>query len=126
VKTKIMTTAPDSLKGKSIEWTGVHHSAEGDFTEISTHVVSYETPDRCFVTASGSFMGEADYVYKKMDDRMGIVIYHPDDYRGRPDVVLYAIFDFAEGTDRAVILAGGEPFAVADGKIREVATPARE
>jgi hypothetical protein len=39
-------------------------------------------------------------------------------------VVLHAMFDFAEGTDRAVILAGGE-LAVADGTMREVGTPPR-
>jgi hypothetical protein len=52
---------------------------------------------------------------------MAIVIYRPEQYRGRSDVVLYAMFDFAEAKDRAVVLAGGEPFAVADGSMCEVA-----
>jgi hypothetical protein len=56
---------------------------------------------------------------------MGIVIYHPREYQGRSDVVLYAMFDFLEAKDRAVLVAGGEPFAVADGSMREVATPLR-
>jgi hypothetical protein len=118
-----MATAPDTLVGKSIEWTGVHHSEHGDFTDISTHVVTYETPDHCYVTAGGKRVGEARYTYKRLDDRMGIVIYYPKEYQGRSDVVLNAMFDFAEGKDRAVLTAGGEPFAVADGDMREVATP---
>jgi hypothetical protein len=116
-----MVKAPDTLVGKSIEWTGVHHSAHGDFTELSTHVVAYETEDTCYVTAGGKLAGEARYTYKKLDDRMSIVIYRPERYQGRSDVVLYAMFDFAQATDRAVLVAGGEPFAVADGSMREVA-----
>jgi len=120
-----MTHAPDTLVGKSIEWTGVHHSEHGDFTDLSIHVITYETEDRCYVTAGGKRVGEACYTFKKLDDRMAIVIYRPEQYLGRAGVVLYAMFDFAEGTDRAVILADGEPFAVADGSMREVATPPR-
>jgi hypothetical protein len=48
-----MVKAPDTLVGKSIEWTGVHHSAHGDFTELSTHVVTYETEYTFYVTAGG-------------------------------------------------------------------------
>jgi hypothetical protein len=48
----------------------------------------------------------------ELDDRMAIVIYRPNEYQGRSNVVLYAMLDFAEGTDRAVILAGGKPFAI--------------
>jgi hypothetical protein len=117
--------APVTLKGRSIEWTGVHHSAHGDFTDISTHVVTYETAQTCYVTAGGKLVGEARYTYTKLDDRMAIVIYYPKEYQGRSDVVLYAMFDFAKATDRAILLAGGEPFAVADGRMREVATPPR-
>ncbi len=120
-----MATAWDTLTGKSIEWTGVHHSVHGDFNDLSTHVVSYETEDTWYVTADGKLVGEATYTYKKLDDRMAILIYRPERYQGRADVVLYAMLDFAQATDRAVILAGGEPFAVADGTIREVATPPR-
>ena len=120
-----MTKAPDTLVGKSIEWTGVHHSEHGDFTDISTHVVTYETEDTCYVTAGGKLVGEARYTYTKLDDRMAIVIYRPEQYQGRSDVVLYAMFDFAHAKDRAVLLAGGEPFAVADGSMREVATSPR-
>jgi hypothetical protein len=120
-----MGQAPNTLVGKSIEWTGVHHSVHGDFTDLSTHVVTYETEDRCYVTAAGKFAGNARYKYKRLDERMAIVIYHPEQYQGRSDVVLYAMFDFAEGTDRAIILAGGEPFAVAEGRMRGVATPPR-
>jgi hypothetical protein len=115
-----MANSPDNLIGKSIEWTGVHHSELGDFTELSTHVVTYETADRCSVTAGGKSAGIARYIYKRLDDRMAIVIYHPESYQGRSDVVLYAMFDFVQGTDRAVILAGGKPFATAEGKMREV------
>jgi len=113
----------ETLVGRSIEWTGVHHSVHGDFTEISTHVVSYETDNRCYVTVQGRLAGEAQYEYKKLDDRMAVLIYHPESYQGRSDVVLYAMLDFASATDRAVILSGGRPFAVADGRMREVATP---
>ena len=121
-----MESAPDALVGRSIEWTGVHHSVDGDFTELSTHTVTYETENSCYVTAGGLLVGEASYIYRKMDEQIGIVIYRPNDYRGRSDVVLNAIFNFSEGTDRAVITAGGEPYAVADGTIREVETPARD
>jgi hypothetical protein len=120
-----VTKAWDTLAGRSLEWTGVHHSEAGDFTELSTHVVSYETEDACYVTAGGKGVGEARYTYTRFDDRMAVVIYRPERYQGRSDVVLYAMLDFEEGTDRAVILAGGKPFAVADGTIREVATPPR-
>ena len=65
--------APETLVGLSIEWTGVHHSETGDFTDISTHTVTYETADRCFVTAGGKRVGDAAYVYKRLDKRMGIV-----------------------------------------------------
>jgi len=121
----LMAGAPDTLVGRSIEWTGVHHSEHGDFTDISTHIVTYETADTCYVTAGGKRVGEARYTYKKFDDRMAIVIYHPKEYQGRSDVVLYAMFDFAQAKDRAVLVAGGEPFAVADGDMCEVATPPR-
>ena len=120
-----MAKAYHMLAGKSIEWTGVHHSEHGDFKDIGTHVVSYETENTCYVTAGGELVGEASYTYKKLDDRMGIVVYRPKRWQGRPDVVLYAMLDFAQGKDRAVILSGGEPFAVADGTICEVATPPR-
>lgn len=118
-----MAEAPETLVGKSIEWTGVHHSELGDFTNISTHVVTYETEQTCYVTAGGRVVGQATYDYKKLDQRMAIVIYRPEEYQGRSDVVLYAMFDFVEGTDRAVLLASGEPFAVADGTMREVVSP---
>jgi hypothetical protein len=36
------------------------------------------------------------------------------------------MLDFAEGKDRAVILSAGEPFAVADGDMREVARLSRD
>jgi len=39
--------APESLIGKSIEWTVVHHSEKGDFTDLSTHTVTYETAGTC-------------------------------------------------------------------------------
>jgi hypothetical protein len=120
-----MTIAPETLVGRSIEWTGIHHSEHGDFSEISTHIVTYETAEHCYVTAGGNLVGEAHYTYRKLDDRMAVVIYQPEEYQGRSDVVLYAMFDFAEGKDRAVLTAGGEPFAVADGSMREVAPPPR-
>ena len=118
-----MAIAYDSLVGKSIEWTGVHHSERGDFTDISTHTVSYETETSCYVTADGKVIGKASYTYRKLDDEVAILIYRPKEYQGRTDVVLYAMLDFSKGTDRAVILAGNQPFAIADGKMREVSTP---
>jgi hypothetical protein len=124
-RTTIVSSAPISLVGQSIEWRGVHHSQHGDFTEISTHVVTYETADSCFITAAGRLVGEASYSYTRLDDQMGIVIYHPVEYQGRDDVTLYAMFDFARGTDRAVLTAGAEAFAVADGTMRAIATQQR-
>jgi hypothetical protein len=62
-------------------------------------------------------------VFRKLDDEVGVVIYTPDLYRGQSDVVLHAILDFAQGTDRAVLEHDGRPFAVADGKMRTVPTP---
>jgi hypothetical protein len=120
-----MTKAWDSPVGRSLEWTGVHHSESGDFAELSTHVVTYETETTCYVTADAKLVGVATYTYKKLDDRMAIVIYRPERYQGRSDVVLHAMFDFSTFTDRAVILAAGEPFAIADGTLREVPTPPR-
>ena len=120
-----MTIAYDTLVGRSIEWTGVHHSEHGDFSDISTHTVSYETKTTCYVTADGKLVGEAYYNYRKLDDQAAILIYRPEVYQGRSDVVLYAMLDFSKGTDRAVILAGDQPFAIADGTMREVATPPR-
>jgi len=118
-----MKIAYDNLAGKSIEWTGVHHSLQGDFTDISTHTVSYETDTTCYVTADGKLVGEADYTYKKLDERMAVLIYRPKLYQNRTDVVLYAMLDFEKGSDRAIILAGGEPYVVANGSMREVAMP---
>jgi hypothetical protein len=120
-----MAAAPDSLVGRSIEWPGVHHSQHGDFSELSTHVVSYEAENKCYATAGGKVVGEASYTYARPDERMAILIYRPALYQGRTDVTLYAMLDFAQHSDRAVILAGGEPFAIADGEMREVATPPR-
>ncbi|MFT6564183.1 MAG: hypothetical protein ACJAY5_000934, partial [Actinomycetes bacterium] len=45
-----MSSAPESLAGLSLEWQGVHHSSEGDFGEISTHTVTYETDTHNYVT----------------------------------------------------------------------------
>ncbi len=120
-----MRLAPDTLVGISLEWTGTHHSAQGDFADISTHTVTYETASTCYVTAGGQLVGEARYIYRKLDERMGICLYYPERYQGRTGIVLHAMFDFREMKDRAVLLADGEPFAVADGDMREVDTPPR-
>lgn len=120
-----MAIAPQTLAKTSLEWTGVHHSVSGDFEDLSTHVVTYETENTCYVTSGGQLVGEAGYVYRRLDDRMAIVIYRPREYQGRTGVVLNAMFDFLDMRDRAVITADGEPFAIADGRIREVPTPPR-
>lgn len=60
-----MPRAPQSLVGMSLEWTGVHHSGSGDFADLSTHTVSGETADRCYVTADGRLVGEARYVFRR-------------------------------------------------------------
>ena len=42
-------------------------------------------------------MGEARYSYAKLDERMAIVIYHPESYQGRSDVGLLSrgvVLDF--------------------------------
>jgi hypothetical protein len=54
--------------GKSIEWTGVHYSEHGDFKGLSTHVVTYETEDTCYVTAGGKRVGEASCQQRKFCD----------------------------------------------------------
>lgn len=120
-----MPIAPETLIGTSLEWTGIHHSGRGDFEDLSTHIVSYETETTCYVTAGGQLVGEAQYTYKRLDDQIGVCIYQPREYQGRLDVVLNAIFDFRAMKDRAVITAGGDPFAVADGDMRFVETPPR-
>ncbi|RBW61260.1 hypothetical protein DS906_05500 [Ruegeria sp. A3M17] len=108
-----------------MKWTGVHHSELGDFKNLSTHTVSYETETTCYVTSGGKLVGEAQYTYKRLDEQMGICVYRPHEYQGRSDVVLNAIFDFRAMKDRAVLTAGGEPFAVADGDMEFVETPPR-
>jgi hypothetical protein len=120
-----MAVTPDSLAGMSLEWTGVHHSGQGDFSNLSTHTVSYETETTCYVTADGELVGEATYTYRKLDDQMAICIYAPVEYQGKTGVVLNAMFDFANMKDRAVILDNGTPFAVADGDMKYVETPTR-
>lgn len=121
----VISAARPSLVGTSIEWTGVHHSVHGDFTDLSTHTVTYETETTCYVTVSCETVSEASYTYMKLDERMAIVVYRPEIYQGRTDVVLNAMLDFESSTDRAVITAGGVPFAVADGDMRFVPTPSR-
>jgi hypothetical protein len=118
-----MTTTPETLIGISIEWTGVHHSEHGDFQDISTHTVTYETEDTCYVTSAAKLVGEASYIYKKLDDQIALLIHRPIVYQGRSNVVLNAMLNFEKGTDYAVIAADGQPFAVAIGDMQEVATP---
>ena len=118
-----MTSAPETLAGRCIEWTGVHHSKHGDFRDLSSHVVTYETENRFYVTACGKRIGEGRYSYSKIDEQTAVVVYNPDSYQGRRDVVLYAMLDFAQQKDRAVILADGNPLAVAEGSMREIRVP---
>ncbi len=120
-----MSIAPASLAGLALEWTGTHHSEADDFHDLSTHTICYETENTCYALAGGKVVGEASYTYQRLDDRLAIVIYHPDVWQGRDDVVLNAIFDFSEMTDRAVITSGGRPFAVALGAIKNVPMPPR-
>lgn len=63
------------------------------------------------MTANGQLAGEATYSYRRIDEQVGVVIYHPKLWQGRDDVALYAIFDFSEMTDRAIVTSGGVPFA---------------
>lgn len=112
--------APEKITGMSLKWTGRHHSVAGDFLELSTHTLTYVTDESCFATADGKLVGEASYLYRRLDERVGICIYRPKFYQGRTDVVLNAIFNFHEMSDRAVITAGGVPFAVADGQMESV------
>ncbi len=120
-----MVVAPETLVGMGLKWTGEHHSEQGNFQDISTHTVCYETETTCYVLAEGKVVGEAQYTYKKLDNYIGVVIYHPEVWQGRNDVVLNAIFDFSEMTDRAVITSGGKPFAVADGTLVSIPMPPR-
>lgn len=112
--------APEKITGMSLKWTGRHHSEAGDFVGLSTHTLTYCTDNTCFATADGKLVGEASYVYRRLDDQVGICIYTPDIYQGRTDVVLNAIFNFHDMTDRAIITAGGAPYAVADGQMESV------
>lgn len=120
-----MSIAPASLVGMAIEWTGRHHSEIGDFHDLSTHTICYEAENTCYALAGGNIVGEAIYTYQRLDDEVAIVIYRPDVWQGRKDVVLNAIFDFSEMTDRAVITSDGQPFAVALGNIKIVPMPSR-
>jgi hypothetical protein len=115
--------APKKITGLSLEWTGHHHSQLGDFEDLTTHTVTYETDSACYVTSNNKLVGEAEYIYQRLDDQIGICIYKPKLWQGRTDVVLRAIFDFQEMTDRAVITASEKPFAVAIGRISVVPTP---
>ena len=122
-----MPKAPETLEGLSLKWTGRHHSVQGDFHDLSTHTVTYQTPTDCYVTSGGELVGEALYTYLRLDDRMAICIYRPHRYQGRDSVVLNAMFDFEEMTDRAVITASGDPFAIANGSLTFVeASPGPE
>jgi hypothetical protein len=118
-----MTSAPESISGLSFEWQGVHHSREGDFGQISTHTVTYESDTHNYVTVGGKVVGQGAYEYTRLDDEVGVIIYQPEQYLGRRDVRLHAILNFAASTDRAVIEQSGKAFAVADGSFRLVATP---
>lgn len=120
-----MGIAPTTLAGLALEWTGRHHSETGDFQDLSTHTICYESENTCYALAGGKVVGEAKYTYQRLDDQVAIVIYHPDVWQGRNDVELSAIFDFSEMTDRAVITSGGQPFAVALGNIKLVPMPPR-
>lgn len=117
--------APEKITGMSLEWTGRHHSLQGDFTDISTHTLTYETDTTCYATAGGELVGEATYVYQRLDDEVGICIYKPTVWQGRTDVVLRAIFNFAEMTDRAIVTSNEQPFAVAEGQMKSVPAPPR-
>jgi hypothetical protein len=118
-----MASAPESISGLSFEWQGVHHSREGDFGQISTHTVTYESDTHNYVTVGGKVVGQGAYEYTRLDDEVGVIIYQPEQYLGRRDVRLHAILNFAASTDRAVIEQSGKAFAVADGSFRLVATP---
>lgn len=118
-----MPDAPTTLTGMSLKWTGRHHSLNGDFHDLRTHTVHYLTDSTCRVTASDKVVGIAGYEYQRLDLQMGLCIYTPEEYQGRSDIVLNAMFDFHAMTDRAVITAAGKPFAVADGTLEFVATP---
>jgi hypothetical protein len=60
-KAVTMPKSPESLVGLSLEWTGVHHSPGGDFGELSTHTLTYETETTAYATASGKLVGESTY-----------------------------------------------------------------
>lgn len=117
--------APESITGLSLEWVGRHHSPKGDFGDLSSHTVTYETDTTCYVTADGNLVGEATYVYRRLDAEVAICIYQPKVWQGRTDVVLRAIFNFSDMTDRAVVTANEEPFAVVDGHMKVVPQPPR-
>ncbi|WP_226643052.1 hypothetical protein [Microbulbifer variabilis] len=120
-----MSRTFESLAGLSLEWTGTHYSKQGDFPELSTHIVSYDTDSSCSITALGKLVGAARYCYEPMGVRMATLIYWPEVYQGRRGVVLYAMLDFDLMLDRAVIVHNDRPLAIANGSFRVVETPAK-
>ncbi len=118
-----MSRTFENLKGLSLEWTGTHYSRQGDFPDLSTHIVSYETETSCYITSPGKHLGEARYCYEPLGVRMATLIYWPEIYQGRRGVVLYAMLDFDLMMDRAVIVHNDHPLAIANGSFRLVDTP---
>ncbi|MCO1335232.1 hypothetical protein MO867_12905 [Microbulbifer sp. OS29] len=114
-----------TLEGLSLEWTGTHYSKNGDFPDLSTHTVVYETASNCYVIAAGKLVGEASYTYEAMDERMAALTYRPQIYQGRKNVLLYAMLDFVQMMDRAIILYEDRPLALANGSFQLVNTPVR-
>ncbi|WP_444923284.1 hypothetical protein ACJJH9_15340 [Microbulbifer sp. DLAB2-AF] len=118
-----MSCAFKNLVGLSLEWTGSHYSEVGDFPDLSTYVVSYESESNCYITAGGKLVCEASYSYAPMGVRMAALVYRPNIYQGRRGVVLYAMLDFDLMMDRAVIMHNDQPLALANGSFRVVETP---
>lgn len=115
-------TSPGITQDVAIGWTEVHRSQIGDLTDLTTHVASSETENTCYVIAGDRLVGEASYMYEKLDERMAIVICRPRLYRGGADIALYAMLDSPGRRTAPSSGPEGEPFAVADSTIREVPT----
>jgi hypothetical protein len=77
-----MSKAPVSLAGLSLEWTGVHHSRDGDFSEISTHTVTYETETTDYVTAFAKFVGQGTYLPAIFEYQYSVTV-HQGEFGGQ-------------------------------------------
>jgi len=84
--------APEKITGMSLEWTGHHHSAAGDFEDLSTHTLTYVTDTTCFATAGGEARRRSDLRIPPPGQPSGHLhlqaecLAGPDGYRSKRDL----------------------------------------